>query len=218
MVAEKVNTTRVLKWPETEAARASLAAKAAGLLRRGKLVIIPTDTVYGVAAAWNNRRALAALGRLKRRPADRPVAALASDRGQVERLRARFGLKGRALADRFWPGPLTLVLELGKKWEGFRVPAHPAALAVAESAGGLLRVSSANISGGHTPRTAREAVRQIGRGVQLVIDAGPAPGGNPSTVVRINRSKVEILREGAVPRAAIEATCRRALAKTGRMK
>ena len=215
MVDEQINITRVMKWPETETARAALAAEAAGLLRRGNLVIIPTDTVYGVAAAWNNPRALAALGRLKRRSLDRPIAALASGRKRVERLRARFGRKGRALADRFWPGPLTLVLALRGKWEGFRVPDHPAALAVAESAGGLLKVSSANISGRPAPRTAREAVRQIGRGVKLAIDAGPAPGRKPSTVVKINGSKIEILRLGTVRREQIAATCRRARKRTG---
>lgn len=173
-------------------------------MRSGHLVIIPTDTVYGLAADRHNANAVQMLHRVKGRPADKPIPMLASDRKHIEKLKACFGEKGSALAAHFWPGPLTLVLPVENGgWEGFRIPKHAVALAIIEAAGGLLRVTSANLSGHRPPLTAAAALKELGKSVKLVIDAGPAPGGVPSTVVKITDEKVTILRPGAISREAI---------------
>lgn len=179
---------------------------AAGL-RQGWLVIIPTDTVYGVAADLHNAKAVEMLRRVKRRSADKPIPILASDCIQIENLNARFGINGKELAKRYWPGPLTIVLPVENGWEGFRVPKHPVALAIIKAAGGLLRVTSANLSGHEPALTATDAVQELREGVSLAVDSGPAPGGVPSTVVKIENEKVTVLREGAIASEEIYAIC-----------
>ena len=175
-------------------------------LRRGALVILPTDTVYGVAAAPGTPGTPGAderLCRAKCRPDNKPIALLAADSRQVEAAKAELGVIGRALADRYWPGALTMVLKTGTIWEGFRVPNHPVTLAILKAMGGVLRVTSANMSGKAPALTAAAAVAALGSAVELVVDAGPAPGGVPSTVVKIERGRCDILREGAIPGAEI---------------
>lgn len=173
-------------------------------LRRGALVVLPTDTVYGVAAdpgrpgAPGTPGAEERLFRVKRRPDNKPIALLAADGRQVEDFRAELGVIGRALADRYWPGALTMVLKTGDVWEGFRVPDHPVTLAILKAMGGVLRVTSANMSGEAPALTATAAVAALGSAIELVVDAGPAPGGVPSTVVKIGRDRCDILREGAI--------------------
>ena len=168
-------------------------------MRQGGLIIIPTDTVYGVAAHWENTAAVGMLRRIKHRPVDKPIPILVSDCMKIKNMKAHFGRKAGELAKRFWPGPLTLVLPVNDGWEGFRIPKHPVALAIIEAAGGRLRVTSANLSGSRPALTADEALGQFPDGVDLAIDYGPAPGGVPSTVVKITGEKVAILREGAIP-------------------
>ncbi|MDD5676563.1 MAG: L-threonylcarbamoyladenylate synthase [Kiritimatiellae bacterium] len=172
-------------------------------LRRGGLVILPTDTVYGVAAAPAAPGAEERLFRAKRRPDNKPIALLAADRCQVEACQGELGVFGRALADRYWPGALTMVLRTGNSWEGFRVPDHPVMLAILKAVRGVLRVTSANISGGAPALTAAAAIAALGSAVELAVDAGPAPGGMPSTVIKIWPGRYDVLREGAVPSAEI---------------
>lgn len=203
-----MNKTRILKLPPSEPIDQNVIAEAAAGLRQGWLVIIPTDTVYGVAAGLHHVKAVEMLQRIKQRPADKPIPILASDCIQIENLNARFGRNGRELARRYWPGPLTIVLPVANGWEGFRVPKHPVALAIIKAAGGLLRVTSANLSGHEPALTAADAVRELREGVSLAVDSGPAPGGVPSTVVKIKNEKVAVLREGAIPCKEIYAVCR----------
>jgi len=172
-------------------------------LRRGALVILPTDTVYGVAADPGTPGAEERLFRVKRRPDNKPIALLAADSRQVEVTKAELGVIGRALADRYWPGALTMVLKTGNTWEGFRVPNHPVTLAILHAIGGVLRVTSANLSGEAPALTAAAAVAALGSAIELVVDAGPAPGGVPSTVVKIRLGRCDVLREGAIPGAEI---------------
>jgi len=184
-------------------------------LRQGWLIVIPTDTVYGVAAHWENKNAVEMLRHIKGRPADKPIPILASDCMKIEKMKAYFGRNTRELARRFWPGPLTIVLPVNDGWEGFRIPKHPVALAIIKAAGGLLRVTSANLSGQNPALTADEAVRELQDGVKLAIDSGPAPGGVPSTVVKITDEHVDILREGAIACNAIYEVCRQKRRKPG---
>jgi len=175
-------------------------------LRRGALVILPTDTVYGVAADPGTPGTPSAeerLSRVKRRPDNKPIALLAADVRQVEVAKAELGVIGRALADRYWPGALTMVLKTGATWEGFRVPNHPVTLAILKAMGGVLRVTSANLSGEAPALTAAAAVAALGSAIELVVDAGPAPGGVPSTVVKIGLGRCDVLREGAIPASEI---------------
>ena len=131
------------------------------------------------------------------------MALLAANCAQIERWPARLGFVARALAQRYWPGALTLVLPAGNGWEGFRIPAHAATRTILSAAGRVLRVTSANRSGLPPALTAAAAAAALGDGVELVLDTGPAPGGRPSTVVKIEETTITILREGAIPGDAI---------------
>lgn len=199
---------RILSLTSSESANPKIIAEAAAALREGKLIIMPTDTVYGVAADFFNEKSIALLQKIKKRPAEKSIPILAADCRQIEKIKARFGTIGQELTKRYWPGPLTLVLPLGDQWEGFRIPNHKAALAIIKAAGGLLRVTSANLSGRPPALTAAEAASALPDGVALAVDAGPAAGGIPSTVVKIINEKAIILREGAISSDAIYGNCR----------
>lgn len=203
-----MNKTRILRLPPSEPVDQKLISEAAVVLRQGWLIIIPTDTVYGVAACRENSKAVEMLRRLKHRPADKPIPILASDCMKIESIKAHFGKNARKLARCFWPGPLTLVLPVGNGWEGFRIPDHPVALAIIAASGGLLRVTSANLSGRRPAMTAGGALRQLGRGVKLALDSGPATGGVQSTVVKMEGEKAVILREGAIAANAVYEVCK----------
>lgn len=177
--------------------------KVVAALRRGALVVLPTDTVYGVAVDPGAPGAEERLFQVKRRPDNKPIALLASDISQVEAFQAELGAIGRVLAGRYWPGALTMVLKTGAAWEGFRVPDHPVTLAILKAMGGVLRVTSANLSGAAPALTAVAAVAALGAAIELAVDAGPAPGGVPSTVVKIGSGRCDVLREGAISAAEI---------------
>jgi L-threonylcarbamoyladenylate synthase len=169
-------------------------------------VVLPTDTVYGVAADPAVPGAEERLRMAKGRDAGKPIPLLAAG---VDDVLARTGAidpLARRLAGAFWPGPLTMVLPVGEGSEGFRVPDHALTLAVLRAAGGCLRVTSANRSGEPDARSADAAVAALGASVALVLDGGPVPGGIPSTVVRVSDGALTVLREGALS----EETCRSA--------
>jgi len=209
---------RIIPWPVSNRPDVRVVDEVVSTLRRGALVILPTDTVYGVAADPGTPGVLCVPGmpgmpgaeerllRVKRRPDNKPIALLAADTHQVEVTLAELGVIGHALADRYWPGALTMVLKTGATWEGFRVPNHPVTLAILKAMGGVLRVTSANISGEAPALTAAAAVAALGSAIALVVDAGPAPGGVPSTVVKIGCGRCDILREGAISGAEIAET------------
>lgn len=198
----KVKIPRIIPCSPANRPDAWIVDEVVATLRRGAPVILPTDTVYGVAADPVTLSAAGAaelLGRVKQRPAAKPITLLASDSRQVEASGAELGVIGHALAAHYWPGALTMVLKTGNTWEGFRVPNHPVALAVLKAMRGGLRVTSANLSGAMPALTAAAAVAALGAAVALALDAGPAPGGLPSTVIKIWPGRHEVLREGAIP-------------------
>jgi L-threonylcarbamoyladenylate synthase len=173
-------------------------------------VVAPTDTVYGLAADPAVPGAEARLRAAKGRPARKPFPLLAASRKQVEASGAKLGPAEQALARRFWPGPLTLVLRTGRRSEGFRVPAHPVMLALLRALGRPLRVTSANRSGRPAPRTLTEALADLAGSVDLGLEDGPAPLGVPSTVARIERGRqVRVLRPGALVLADLNAALAR---------
>lgn len=187
--------------------------RAVEALRSGLLAIVPTDTVYGIAADPSVPGAEERLFHAKRRDRGKPVALLASDVEQVERWGAVLGERERTLASKFWPGPLTLVLPVPDprlpegvvRWEGFRIPNFVITLVLLREVGGVLRVTSANRSGEAPALTAEQAVRSLGRYTGAVLDAGAAPGGTPSTVVKVEGGRLHILRQGALAEKDIRA-------------
>lgn len=202
--------------PDGDAAR----AEAVALLRAGEIVALPTDTVYGLAADLALPGAIERLFAAKQRPPDRAVALLLADAAQAGVL-AEVGPAARLLAERFWPGGLTLVLprrpgaslpaELAAgDTVGLRVPDHPVPRAVA-AALGPLPTTSANLSGRPDARDAREIADLLGAAVALVIDGGSIHGGPASTVVDCTGPRPVVRRVGAIAPAEIA----RALAAAG---
>lgn len=162
-------------------------------------MIIPTDTVYGIAAHPDCAGAVARICTIKGRPTGKPIALLAADLPSVLAFGAVLPPAARRLAERFWPGALTLVLPCGGGEEGFRVPDHPATRSVLAACGGTLRVTSANLSGAMPAVSAVDALRDVGLEADLVIDGGVCPGGVASSVVRVGHDGgLEILRDGAI--------------------
>jgi L-threonylcarbamoyladenylate synthase len=189
-------------------------AVAAATLSAGGIVGLPTETVYGVAV-MPRPEPLQALLEAKRRPFDKGIPLLLDDLDQVVGL-VIVEAVARRLADRFWPGPLTLVLPLrrpgsvpallsgGRGSLALRIPDHPVPRALARQLGPIA-VTSANLSGEPDARTAGELMASIGSSLGLVIDDGPVRGGVPSSVVAIDASGAwQLLREGAVQRSELE--------------
>lgn len=192
-------------------------AEAAALLRRGLLVAFPTETVYGLGADATDERAVAALFRAKRRPAHNPLIVHVPEAAAAESF-AVFDERARALAERFWPGPLTLVLRqrhgsaitrsatAGLDTVAVRVPAHPVALALLRAVGRPVVAPSANPSGRVSPTRAEDIASELDRRVALVLDAGPCTIGVESTVVDLSRpDRAVLLRPGGLPRSELEA-------------
>jgi L-threonylcarbamoyladenylate synthase len=173
-------------------------------LRRGRLVLLPTETVYGLAADPGQPAAMDRLYAAKRRPADKAVTLMVAEWPAIRAFDVAWSPAAETLARTFWPGPLTLVLPSGSGRLGFRVPDHPVALALLRQFGKPLAVTSANLSGQPPAATAAEALAALGDEVAVALDAGRAPGGVPSTVVRLEGATAEILRPGAIPAAQIQ--------------
>lgn len=186
------------------------AGAAAAALAAGRLVIIPTETVYGLCADPRSEVAMAALCAAKGRPEEKKTACLVGGLGHIIVAGAVVCPVVRALADRFWPGPMTLVLDTPAGPSGFRWPDHQVALDVVTAFGRPVAATSANRSGEAPAQTAAEAVAALGDAVEVVLDGGPVPGGVPSTVVRVRDGRIEILRAGAIPEARLRAELPRA--------
>ena len=172
-------------------------------LQAGVLIILPTETVYGVAAHAGVPGTEERIYEAKGRERGKPLPLMASSLAAVEGAGAVLSPAARRLACRYWPGPLTLVVKCGSRTEGFRVPQHPVALAVLNAAGGLLRVTSANRSGEPAALTADAALRALEGHIALVLDAGPAKLGLESTVVDATGETLKIIRQGALPATAV---------------
>jgi L-threonylcarbamoyladenylate synthase len=192
----------------SSAADTSAIRAAAEALRRGALAVIPTETVYGLAGDARVPGVLERMFGAKGRDRNKPIPFLVSGIDAVLAGGARLGDLEMSLARRFWPGPLTLVLDVGGGTEGFRVPDHPVALALLRAVGGVLRATSANLSGEPPALTAGEGLRALGDSVDVVLDGGPVPGGTPSTVVKVESGRVCVLRSGAIPEAELKAVNR----------
>lgn len=182
---------------------------AAGALARGLIVALPTDTLYGLAADPRDAGAVQRLFEAKRRAAERAVPLVAADLEQVERALGRLSPRSRRLAERLWPGPLSLIVDAapsiavavhgGRGTVAVRVPAHAVARRLAAQVGHPLTATSANVSGATPAATADAVAREFGEHVAVLLDAGPAPGGPPSTIVDARGERPTLVRTGAVP-------------------
>lgn len=186
-------------------------ARALEILRAGGLVVFPTDTVYGLGSLAFDQAAIESIYAVKGRPLEKAIPILIADAADLDRLARAVTDLARRLASRFWPGPLTLVLPKradlpaavsAADTVGVRVPDHAAARALLRAAGPMA-VTSANLSGRSSPRSAEEAASQLGGRVPLVLDGGETPGGVPSTIVDVSGSVPVILREGPLTLAEI---------------
>jgi L-threonylcarbamoyladenylate synthase len=182
--------------------------RAAALLLDGGVVAIPTETVYGLAANAFDARAVARIFEIKRRPAFDPLIVHVLDDAMLARVITGVPEPARALIERFWPGPLTLVLQKrrevpalvtsGLATVAVRMPAHPVARALLERAGVPLAAPSANPFGRLSPTRAEHVARQLGDSVDLIVDGGPSEHGLESTIVAIEPLP-RVLRPGAIP-------------------
>lgn len=182
-------------------------------LRRGGLVAFPTETVYGLGADATDAGALTRLYAVKGRPADHPVIVHLGEAAVLDDWAVAVPPVARALAARFWPGPLTLVLEAadtvsrvatgGLATVGLRVPAHPVALELLAAFGGAVAAPSANRFGRVSPTTADAVRRDLGPDVDVVLDGGSCAVGVESTIVDVSGAEPRILRLGGVTADAI---------------
>jgi L-threonylcarbamoyladenylate synthase len=184
---------------------AECSSRSAEILLNGGLVVLPTDTVYGLAANPSCPDACRRLYESKHRDQSKPVAFLASGVDAVRAAGLTMTAAEEAVARRFWPGPLMMILRAGNSLEGVRVPDHSLCRRIISEAGGLLRVTSANISGQAAACTAKEAIDALSGSVDLVVDGGRVPGGVASTVIRVDEGpRVSILREGPISAVDLE--------------
>jgi len=189
---------------------------ALGYIRSGNLVAFPTDTVYGLAADLFNADAIEKLYQVKQREHLKAIPVLLSSPTALEQVTLDMNILARKLADRFWPGPLTLVVPVHpglpenlspQPTVGVRMPDHPDALALLEACGPLA-VTSANLSGQENALTVRQVYAQLAGRIPLILDGGDTPGGTPSTVVDCTGPKPAILRPGPITLADIQAAIR----------
>jgi tRNA threonylcarbamoyl adenosine modification protein (Sua5/YciO/YrdC/YwlC family) len=185
--------------------------RAVAALRSGKPVVLPTDTVYGLAATPFDADAVARLSALKRRPPAQPIALLARDVETVVELVPELGEDAAAVARALLPGPLTLVLPNpamrfawlgGERADtiGVRVPSLPGVAADVLREVGALAATSANLTGGADPARLEDVPPEIRGAVAVAVDGGALPG-RASTVVDLTGAEPRVLREGAVPAA-----------------
>jgi L-threonylcarbamoyladenylate synthase len=198
-------------------------AFAAEALRAGEIVAMPTDTVYGLAAAIDVPAAIERLYVLKGRPKDKPIPILLSESSKLKAVAAQLPWVAEFLARELWPGALTLVVPAvsrllplltsraatGERTVAVRVPDHALAREIIAAAGGALAVTSANLAGEEPARAAREVLQERGLCPDVVFDGGHVPGGVPSTIVLATGSTPAILRQGAITEDQITKVLRR---------
>ncbi len=193
------------------------------MLKRGGLVAYPTDTVYGLGADPLNEKAVARIYEVKNRPRNLPLPLLLADRSDLPQVALIVPEIAWRLAERFWPGGLTLVVRknplipdsitAGGDTVAVRVPDHPVTIALIRGLGRPIVGTSANLSGKPSPVTAEDVREQLGNEVDLIVDGGRCPGGIESTVIDVSDASPAIIRVGAIPQEDIAKVCGPFLAK-----
>jgi L-threonylcarbamoyladenylate synthase len=186
--------------------------RALEILRDGGLVAFPTDTVYGVGGLAFSATAVDELYLVKGRSIEKAIPILLGSIDQLSLVASEINNLARRLVERFWPGPLTLVLPRHPNLPpnlspyptvGVRMPDHPDVLALLNRSGPLA-VTSANLSGGQNTLTAQEVFSQLNERIPLILDGGQTPGGQPSTVVDCTGDEPIILRPGPISLEALK--------------
>ena len=174
----------------------SLIDKACRIISNGGLVIMPTETVYGIACDPENSNAVRRLQEIKGRDKNKPLSYLAGSINQVKKVCINWNSGIDSLCKKFWPGPLTIVLETKNGWLGFRVPDHNIPILICNAYGSFLALTSANISGKPDASTAKSAASLD---ADLILDGGiSSDQAIPSSVIKINGANLEIIREGVL--------------------
>jgi len=185
--------------------------RALEILRNGGLVAFPTDTVYGLGALAFDGKAVESIYLAKDRPVEKAIPVLIWDASDLEKISADIPERTRALASRFWPGPLTLLVPKkptlpesvsATATVAVRVPDHAVARELLRAAGPMA-VTSANLSGQASPSTAQEVLAQLNGRIDLILDGGTTPGGVPSTLVDCSSNEIKILRAGPITLAEL---------------
>lgn len=198
---------RMVQTRHLDAGDPGAIVEAAQLLRQGHLVVLPTDTVYGVAAEAFNAAAINRLYQVKQRPLDKGIPILLADFDDLEKVSHQVPEIARRYISRFWPGPLTLIVPKRvdlpaavspNQGVAVRIPGNDAARALIRAAGGALAVTSANRSGRPPAQTAAQALAELSGWVAAVLDDGPSPMSIASTIVSCLGRYPKIVREGPI--------------------
>lgn len=187
--------------------------QATNILLKNGLVVYPTDTLYGLGANALSKRAILKVYKTKGREFKKPLSVAFYSLSQAKKY-VKFNSSALKLAQKFLPGPLTIVLPMkykfpkkltfGSKKVGIRIPDNKVALALIKECKFPITATSANISGREDPITAEDAVKQIGKKVDLILDGGKCKVKKPSTVVETSDNKIKILREGAIKKSQLK--------------
>jgi L-threonylcarbamoyladenylate synthase len=194
-------------------------AYAAATLKNGGVVAIPTETLYGLAADPWNPSAVARVFAIKGRPADRALPLVAADIAQVRQWIGELDAVARRLAERFWPGPLTLVMRApdglatgvtaGGRTIGVRVPSHAVPRALCAAFERPMTATSANLSGESATDDPNRVAAQLSSGLDLLLDSGATAGGPASTIVDVTERDIRLIRAGAVSWKDVNACAQR---------
>jgi len=191
-----------------------LLQPAVEVIRRDGVIGYPTETVYGLGANAFSSRAVEKVYQLKARAKDKPLLVIAANLEQVTELVALLPERAVLLADTFWPGPLTMVLDAspglppallaGGHKIGIRIPGSAICLELIRRCGVPITSTSANISGQQNPVSAGDVLKNFGDKLDLIINGGPSTSRLPSTVIAVENDAIKFIREGAIPKAKIE--------------
>jgi len=180
----------------------------AKIIRQGGLVIFPTETVYGIAANAQNHQAIERLRQVKKRSEEKPFSVLIAQRSKILEMTSCRNPMLYKLIDKFWPGPLTVVVPAKEKNKtfGIRMPDHPVALSLVQESGCVIAAPSANLEGNPPPRTCGEALKDLDGLVDAALDSGPVRIGMGSSVVDFTQAEPRIIREGVITPRDVDQT------------
>ncbi len=169
-------------------------------LKAGRVIAFPTETVYGLGANADDPAAVSLLYEIKGRPQDKKFTILAPDKSAIEKYVDKISPLAQKLIDKFWPGPLTLVLPAKNGGDiGLRIPNHKVINDLLSGAKFPIAAPSANLSGREPASDAEHVFETFKGAIDIILDGGSPPMGTASTVARVNGGEIEILRSGAVP-------------------
>ena len=186
-------------------------AEAARIIRQGGLVIFPTETVYGIAADSNNPQAMERLKKVKQRTDNKKFSILVAQRGIIDNYSSYTEPNLYKLIDKYWPGPLTVIVPAKEEGEtiGVRMPDHTVALRLVEESGCTIAAPSANLEGKKAPTNCREALVDLDGQVDLAIDGGGVEFGISSTIVDFTKDKPVVIRDGVITQPDVDRTVNR---------